>query len=225
MKDLIFLVDFDRTITMNDSTDELMNQYNPQMVEEYQKSFRRGDLRVREYIKGLLESLKITKDEYKEAVTKNLIIDPDFKKFIELGYEMRIVSAGTYENILPNFEKEGKFSINDEKQLMIKELRSLNACSKKGLVEMFDSSIGAGSVLMPYGGKYQLTETQSMVAKVPVQNGKTDTVTMMSYGFDPYLSSWSPYHGAVYAVTESMAKIVACGGDYSKIRLDRKSVV
>ena len=85
MKDLIFLVDFDRTITMNDSTDELMNQYKPQMVEEYQKSFRRGDLRVREYIKGLLESLKITKDEYKEAVTKNLIIDPDFKKFIASG--------------------------------------------------------------------------------------------------------------------------------------------
>ena len=69
---------------------------------------------------------------------------------------------------------------------------------------MFDGSIGAGSVFMPYGGKYQLTETQSMVAKVPVQNGKTDTVTMMSYGFDPYLSSWSPYHGAAYAVTESV---------------------
>ncbi len=66
---------------------------------------------------------------------------------------------------------------------------------------MFDSSIGAGSVLMPYGGKYQLTETQAMVAKLPVTEGKTDTVTMMSYGFDPYLSSWSPYHGAVYAVT------------------------
>ena len=66
---------------------------------------------------------------------------------------------------------------------------------------MFDSSIGAGSVLMPYGGKYQLTETQAMVAKLPVLRGKTDTVTMMSYGFDPYLSSWSPYHGAVYAVT------------------------
>ena len=83
---------------------------------------------------------------------------------------------------------------------------------------MFDSSIGAGSVLMPYGGKYQLTETQTMVAKLPVLEGKTDTVTMMSYGFDPYLSSWSPYHGAVYAVTESMAKIVASGGDFSKIR-------
>ena len=83
---------------------------------------------------------------------------------------------------------------------------------------MFDGSIGAGSVFMPYGGQYQLTETQSMVAKVPVQNGKTDTVTMMSYGFDPYLSSWSPYHGAAYAVTESVARIVATGGDYKKIR-------
>ena len=83
---------------------------------------------------------------------------------------------------------------------------------------MFDASIGAGSVFMPYGGKYQLTETQTMVAKLPVLKGSSDTVTMMSYGFDPYLSSWSPYHGAVYAVTESMAKIVANGGDYKKIR-------
>ena len=83
---------------------------------------------------------------------------------------------------------------------------------------MFDGSIGAGSVFMPYGGKYQLTETQAMVAKLPVLKGKTDTVTMMSYGFDPYLSSWSPYHGAVYAVLSSVAKIVAAGGDYSKIR-------
>ena len=74
------------------------------------------------------------------------------------------------------------------------------------------------AVFMPYGGKYQLTETQTMVAKVPVLNGKTETVTMMSYGFDPYLSSWSPYHGAVYAVIESVARIVAAGGDYSKIR-------
>ena len=86
------------------------------------------------------------------------------------------------------------------------------------LVEMFDGSIGAGSVYMPYGGKYQLTETQSMVAKIPVMTGKCDAVTMMSYGFDPYLSSWSPYHGSVYAVLESISKIVAAGGDYKKIR-------
>ena len=116
-------------------------------------------------------------------------------------------------------EEVGKQLENgDVKAAWLALLNDLNVCSQKGLVEMFDSSIGAGSVYMPYGGKYQLTETQSMVAKLPVLKGKTDTVTMMSYGFDPYLSSWSPYHGAVYAVVESMAKIVASGGDYSKIR-------
>ena len=108
--------------------------------------------------------------------------------------------------------------VSDVKAKWLDTLKDLNGCSQKGLVEMFDSSIGAGSVLMPYGGKYQLTETQAMVAKLPVLEGKTDTVTMMSYGFDPYLSSWSPYHGAVYAVLESVARIVANGGDYSKIR-------
>ena len=108
--------------------------------------------------------------------------------------------------------------VGDVKEKWLDTLKDLNVCSQKGLVEMFDGSIGAGSVFMPHGGKYQMTETQSMVAKLPVMTGKCDTVTMMSYGFDPYLSSWSPYHGAVYAVTESMAKIVACGGDYSKIR-------
>jgi len=97
-------------------------------------------------------------------------------------------------------------------------LHDLNVCSQKGLVEMFDSSIGAGSVIMPYGGKFQLTETQTMVAKLPICDGRTDTVTMMSYGFDPDLSTWSPYHGAIYAVLESIAKIVATGGDYKKIR-------
>ncbi len=106
----------------------------------------------------------------------------------------------------------------DVKKAWLALLGDLNVCSQKGLVEMFDASIGAGSVYMPYGGKYQLTETQAMVAKLPVLKGKTDTVTMMSYGFDPYLSSWSPYHGAIYAVTESMAKIVANGGDHKTIR-------
>ncbi|MCD8363325.1 MAG: phosphoribosylformylglycinamidine synthase [Lachnospiraceae bacterium] len=108
--------------------------------------------------------------------------------------------------------------IPDVRQKWLDTLSDLNVCSQKGLVEMFDSSIGAGSVLMPYGGKYQKTETQTMIAKLPVLQGKCDTVTMMSYGFDPYLSSWSPYHGAVYAVIESVAKIVAAGGDYRKIR-------
>ena len=127
----------------------------------------------------------------------------------------------TVEVEIPN--KDGNLfeerpDVVDVKAKWLETLADLNVCSQKGLVEMFDGSIGAGSVFMPYGGQYQLTETQSMVAKVPVQNGKTDTVTMMSYGFDPYLSSWSPYHGAAYAVTESVARIVATGGDYKKIR-------
>ena len=127
----------------------------------------------------------------------------------------------TVEVEIPN--KEGNLfeerpDVADVREKWLSTLADLNVCSQKGLVEMFDSSIGAGSVLMPYGGKNQLTETQAMVAKVPVQNGTTNTVTMMSYGFDPYLSSWSPYHGAAYAVTESVARIVAAGGDYKKIR-------
>ena len=108
--------------------------------------------------------------------------------------------------------------VKDVREKWLDMLKDLNVCSQKGLVEMFDGSIGAASVFMPHGGKYQKTETQAMVAKLPVLTGDCDTVSMMSYGFDPYLSTWSPYHGAIYAVTESIAKIVAAGGDYSKIR-------
>jgi phosphoribosylformylglycinamidine synthase len=107
----------------------------------------------------------------------------------------------------------------DFEKAMKASMADLNICSQKGLVEMFDASIGAGTVDMPYGGKFQLTETQTMVAKLPVLGGKTDTVTMMSYGFDPYLSSWSPYHGAIYAVTQSVAKVIAAGGELGKLHL------
>ena len=108
--------------------------------------------------------------------------------------------------------------VGNVKESWMKMLGSLNVCSQKGLVERFDASIGAGTVMMPYGGKFQQSEIQTMVAKLPVLKGKCDAVTMMSYGFDPYLSSWSPYHGAVYAVLSSVAKIAAAGGDYRKIR-------
>ena len=126
------------------------------------------------------------------------------------------VIVGTASKADSYFEE--KTDVTDVKAAWLKDLADLNVCSQKGLVEMFDASIGAGSVFMPFGGKYQLTPTQSMVAKLPVLKGKTDTVTMMSYGFNPYLSNWSPYHGAAYAVVESVAKIVAAGGDFSKIR-------
>ncbi len=108
---------------------------------------------------------------------------------------------------------------NNTKDLWLQTLADLNVCSQKGLVEMFDSSIGAGSVVMPYGGKYQLTPTQSMIGKLPLLDGKCDTVTIMSYGMDPYQMSWSPFHGAAYAVLNSVAKVAAAGGDASKVRL------
>ena len=128
-------------------------------------------------------------------------------------------TGASYESVSHKKKMAGEAKDTDEaKQEWLSMLADLNVCSKKGLVEMFDSSIGAATVTMPYGGKYQLTPIQTMTAKLPVLRGACDTVTMMSYGYDPFLSSWSPYHGAVYAVISSVAKIVAAGGDYRGIR-------
>jgi len=120
------------------------------------------------------------------------------------------------------FSKIGKGSsekIKSIKQLWNDILSDLNVCSQKGLVERFDSTIGAGTVLMPFGGKFQKTPIQAMVAKLPVLSGNTNTGTIMSYGYNPRLSKWSPFHGAAYAVIDSVTKIVACGGDYENIKL------
>ncbi|MEG6586229.1 phosphoribosylformylglycinamidine synthase [Dendrosporobacter sp. 1207_IL3150] len=107
----------------------------------------------------------------------------------------------------------------DIKELWLKNLQDLNICSQKGLVENFDSTIGAGTILMPFGGRYQSTPSEGMAAKLPVLDGETTTATAMTYGYNPVLSKWSPFHGAVYAVVEAAAKITALGGDYSTIRL------
>jgi len=120
---------------------------------------------------------------------------------------------------MPEKDLKDSKDFKDIKGLWLKTLADLNVCSQKGLVEMFDSSIGAGSVVMPFGGKYQLTPTQSMIGKLPLLDGKCDTVTIMSYGMDPYQTSWSPFHGAVYAVLSSVAKVAAAGGDASRVRL------
>ena len=116
-----------------------------------------------------------------------------------------------YENHSREFEGKSL------KEAWLSVLSDLNACGKKGLVERFDSSIGAATVTMPFGGKYQLSPIQTMTAKLPNDLGESDVVTLMSYGFDPYISKESPYHGAVYAVINSVAKIVAAGGDMNKI--------
>lgn len=103
--------------------------------------------------------------------------------------------------------------------MWLENLKDLNVTSQKGMVEKFDSTVGAGTVIMPFGGRTQLTPAEGMAAKIPVLNGSTTTCSLMAYGFDPYLSKQSPYHGAMFAVIHSVAKIVAMGGDYKNIRL------
>ncbi len=107
----------------------------------------------------------------------------------------------------------------DNAEALKANLARLEVCSQKGLVERFDSSIGASTVLMPYAGKYQLTPEEAMVAKIPLLEGETDTATVMAYGFIPKLSRWSPFHSAAFAVSESLAKLAAVGCDPSKARL------
>lgn len=182
--------------------------------------------------KDVEQFLAYAKEENLEAVkvavvteTPRLVLSWRGKEIVNISRAFLDTNGAHQETTvavdIPNREDSilVKEDVDDVKEKWLDTLKDLNVCSQKGLVEMFDGSIGAGSVFMPHGGKYQMTGTQAMVAKLPVLTGKCDTVTMMSYGFDPYLSSWSPYHGAVYAVLESVAKIVANGGDYSKIRL------
>ncbi|MCT4621774.1 MAG: phosphoribosylformylglycinamidine synthase [Marinisporobacter sp.] len=119
------------------------------------------------------------------------------------------------------FEKlpEGLEDIKDLKVAWMENLKDLNVASQKGLIERFDSTIGAGTVLMPLGGKYQMTPAEGMVGKLPVLKGETNTGTIMTYGYNPKIGKWSPFHGALYAVLEAVTKVVSMGGDYKNIRL------
>lgn len=184
--------------------------------------------------KDVDQMLKYAEEENLEAVvvarvteTPRLVMNWKGKEIVNIsrafldtnGAHQEATAVVTVPDEKNNYLKKGTLSeSSDIREKWLKNLAALNVCSKKGLVEMFDSSIGAATVTMPYGGKYQLSPIQTMTAKLPVLRGKCDTVSMMSYGFDPYLSSWSPFHGAVYSVIASVAKIVAAGGDHSKIR-------
>ena len=128
---------------------------------------------------------------------------------------VKVVAPKENENF---FDSASEDVINLE-AAWLNNLRDLNVCSQKGLVEMFDSTIGAGTILMPFGGKYQNTPAEGMASKIPVLHGNTNTATLMTYGYDPQMATWSPFHGALYAVVEAVAKVVAMGGDYHTVRL------
>ncbi len=197
-------------LAISESQERMAVVLDPKDVKQFMKYIQEENLEAVEVAKVTKEPRLVIKWRGKEIVNIS-------RAFLDTNGAHQEASVKVeIPNKEDSFFKEEK--VIDIKEKWINVISDLNVCSGKGLVEMFDASIGAGTVLMPYGGKYQLTETQGMVAKLPVLNGKCDTVTMMSYGFDPYMSSWSPYHGAIYAVIESVAKIVAMGGDYKKIR-------
>lgn len=133
--------------------------------------------------------------------------------------EVYVKAPDQANNFFSGVESETSMANGDLHKAWLANLQNINVCSQKGLVERFDSSIGAGTVVMPFGGKHQATPAEGMAAKVPVLKGETTTATIMTHGYNPQLTTWSPFHGAVYAVVEAVAKVVAMGGDYRKIRL------
>jgi len=166
----------------------------------------------------------VTGDNRLEMTWRGKKIVDISRKFLNTNgvaqYSEVVVKAPAEENfyfskLMPQVEEK----LEKIEEAWVANLQQLNTCSQKGLVERFDSTIGAGTVLMPFGGKYQLTPSEGMAAKIPVQEGETNTGTLMTFGYNPLIGKWSPFHGAVYSIIESIAKIVALGGDYSKIRL------
>ncbi|MBZ9608472.1 phosphoribosylformylglycinamidine synthase [Clostridium estertheticum] len=167
---------------------------------------------------------KITDDNRLKMVWKGKTIVDVSRSFLDtngVNQRINVKVAAPKENEY-YFSKNSKWSegnLKSIKDLWNSNLSDLNVCSQKGLAGRFDSTIGAGTVLMPFGGKFQKTPIQSMVAKLPVLRGDTTTGTIMSYGYDPKLSKWSPFHGAAYAVIDSVAKVVASGANYENIKL------
>jgi len=132
---------------------------------------------------------------------------------------IQVSGVSSHDSPLTRLPEELEALRHDHAAAWLENLKRLNVCSQRGLVERFDSTIGAGTVLMPFGGKHQLSPADGMAAKLPVPDGDTTTGTLMTFGFNPYISKWSPFHGAVYAILESLARLTAMGGDYRKARL------
>ncbi|WP_326908624.1 phosphoribosylformylglycinamidine synthase [Sedimentibacter sp. MB31-C6] len=141
------------------------------------------------------------------------------RDFLDTNGKKQYINALIKEPLVKEINIINNFKSDNLKEMWLENLKDLNVACQKGMVERFDSTIGAGTVLMPFGGKNQLTPSEGMVAKIPVQRGTTNTCSLMAHGYDPFLSKISPYHGAMYAVIHSVAKIVSMGGNYKNIRL------
>ena len=164
---------------------------------------------------------KITNDNRLKMIWNNKIILDISRDFLNTNgikqkVNIRVINPNPYENY---FNLISSKNYDNLKEAWLNNLRDLNICNQKGLIERFDSTVGAGTVLMSFGGKYQLTQTEGMVAKIPLLKGETNTCTIMTYGYNPKLAKWSPFHSGIYAILDSIAKVTAMGGDYKRIRL------
>ena len=161
---------------------------------------------------------KVVEEPRVKMYWRNKVIVDLSREFLNTNGDVKNANA----KITKPLDAENYFAskpVNDIEKTWKETITDLNCCSQRGLVERFDSTIGANTVIMPFGGKYQLTPAEGMVARIPTLKGYTDAGTIMTYGYNPYIASWSPFHGAVYAIVESVAKYVALGGDYKKAYL------
>ena len=161
---------------------------------------------------------KVVEEPRVKMYWRNKIIVDLSREFLNTNGDVKNANA----KITKPLDAENYFAskeVSDIEKTWKETITDLNCCSQRGLVERFDSTIGANTVIMPFGGKYQLTPAEGMVARIPTLEGYTDAGTIMTYGYNPYIASWSPFHGAVYAIVESVAKYVALGGDYKKAYL------
>jgi len=168
-----------------------------------------------------VEVAEVTSDRRLKMFWRNKTIVDISRDFLDTNGVKQHTEVYVQEPVAKDnyFAKKSTNIPSDIKKAWLDNLQDLNVCSQRGMVECFDSSIGAGTVLMPFGGKYQSTPSIGMAAKLPVESGETNTGTLMSFGYNAQLAKWSPFHGALYAVLEAVSKIVAMGGSYKTIRL------
>lgn len=204
-------------LAISESQERMAVLIAPEDVQEFKRLAREENLEV-------TVVARVTSDRRLKMSWRNRLIVDISRDFLDTnGIKQKIsVKVGSPEEG-QNFFRRIPAALNREpadlKQAWLHNLTDLNVCSQKGLVERFDSTIGAGTVLLPFGGKYQAAPAEGMVAKLPVLHGETNTATVMTYGYNPLLAKWSPFHGALYAVVEAVSKVVALGGDYRDVRL------
>lgn len=199
-------------LALSESQERMAVVISPEDAETFKQLAKEENLEA-------AEIARVTPGNRLKMVWRDTVIVDIDREFINThGVRQETDVTVSAPDITNHFFNKKSVNTNDIKSAWLENLKGLNTCSQRGLVERFDSTVGGGTVLMPFGGKYQYTPTEAMAAKIPVLSGETTTATLMAYGFNPEISTWSPFHGAVYAVVEAVAKIVAAGGDYRSVR-------